>query len=212
MFAFEMKNLMILILMVLAANVSGQVPEKPSMLKGVGLNLTAKGGYYPQFIIRLRPSFELQGIASYAYHTPDVSHFTKTEVEGWFMGGGLAVLTRPLRSKPQDPSKSVKGSLRLGLKYMRGQMQYDAYKVFEGRSFDSYIYRDSQQKLKTDYGELSVGYEMVIKDRVKVDLIPIILGDSGVYSKSGFTLPFSAIGGHTGFPLAAGVGVSYLWR
>jgi hypothetical protein len=207
-----MKNFILILSILCFSIASGQVPEKPKTLKGIGINLTAKGGYYPQFFIRPFPYLEIQAIGTYSYHTPTVSHFTKTTVQGWFMGAGLSVLTRPLRSKTLDPNKKVKGSLRIGLKFMGGRMQYQAYKRFEGNYFDPYVLTDNQKNLKTNYGEISLGYELAIKNRIKVDLIPIILGDSGVYSSTGFTLPYSTIGGHTGFPLAAGIGLSYLWR
>lgn len=182
------------------------------MLKGITANLTAKGGYYPMFFVRPLPGIEFQGVAAYSNHSPKLSYFDETNVQGWFVGGGIAFLDRPFWNKPQDTEKAVKGSFRVGFKFMAGRMQYDAYKVFSGNSFENYTYTDSQRKLNTDYGELTIGYEMIIHDRIKIDLIPIIIGDSGVYSKTGFTLPFSAIGGRTGFPLAAGVALSYLWR
>ena len=201
-----------LLIMMFASIVYSQSEDNAKMLKGVGVNLTAKGGYYPMFFIRPSPALEIQAIAGYSYHKPNVSHFTETTVQGWFVGGGVALLSKSLWQESKVTHKNVIGGFRIGFKLMRGQMQYDAYKQFEGSTFEPYIYRDSQQKLKTSYGEFSLAYELKIKDRVTIDLIPIILGDSGVYSTTGFTLPYSAIGGRTGVPLAAGIAINYLWR
>jgi hypothetical protein len=189
-----------------------QVTDSSTATKGIGAVLTTKGGYHPYVFIRPFSGVEFQAIRGYSSHQPTISHFTQTSTQGWFGGAGVIIYGRPYWAKPKTEDKNVVGSFRLGIKYIRGQMSYQGSKEFEGYAFGNYVHEVNERKVKTDYGELSLGYELIIKKRIKIDLVPIILGDSGVESASRFVLPFSAIGGHTGFPLASGIGLSYLWK
>lgn len=206
-----MKEIALLSILLYTTAALGQHTEP--RLKGLGVNVTAKESIYPQFFIRITPAFELQGIASYGVSTKTINDFNNSKLEGWFVGGGAAMLTRPLRRKVQEPDKAVKGSFRFGFKIMGGRMRVQADKIFPSQTFTPYTYRVDEKNVQTAYFEVSLSYEMNIADRVMVTLSPIILGDSGVDRVDGsFTPTRSIIGGQTNQPLNAGIAISYLWR
>lgn len=206
-----MKGIMLLAILLYATGALGQEPVPK--LKGVGINLTAKESIYPQFFIRLSPAFEVQGIANYSISTKTINNFDNSTIEGWYIGGGAAMLTRPLRRKVQESSKVVKGSFRFGFKVMGGKMRVQADKFFPSRTFTPYTYRVDERNVSTAYFEVSLSYEMIIADRVMVTLSPLTIGDSSVDRvDSSFTPTHSIIGGRIGQPLNAGIAISYLWR
>jgi hypothetical protein len=206
-----MNSLVTMLLVALCSVTFAQDSTVISNLKGVGARLTTKTAYTTSLMYRPWAHLELQAIAGYSYHTPQVANFDKVIVSGAYIGCGLAFIPRPLFDS-YNPHKKVKGSARLGVQFIRGAMRLEVEKTFNGSAFDHKTITETYKNVKTMYSELSLGYEINIKDRIKIDLIPIILGDSYVQRTDYFIANFSHIGGKTGWPLAAGLGITYLWK
>lgn len=183
-------------------------PKKP--MKGVGITLKPGSAYYGDIIIRPIEGAEFHLLGGYGKHNPILANMTKSTVKGWYAGGGLSLVTAPMR-RNYNESKWLNGSLRISLSTMVGQVSMNTVKIFPGEKYEDYIFGYSMNREWFTGFEWVFGYELNFDEMIKLGLYPLMVSTGTKLDTEGFELEFLPGLGYT-FRVLPGFSLHYIWR
>lgn len=197
-----------LMAILLGSNVHAQ-DRKDELYKGAGFVLKPGGAYYVDYAITPARWAELKLLTGYGSHVPKISNMDKTTVKGWYAGGGISLLTAPMR-KNYNEEKSVNGSLKVSFSLMAGKVSMNSKKIFQGEEYEDFVLRYSMKNEWFKGFEWKVGYELNFDDEVKLGLYPFILCGGSYSGIETFELEFLPGLGYIFTPIP-GISLQYIW-
>jgi hypothetical protein len=204
------KPYLVLILLLSVLDARSQNDSTASVFVGAGIQGRVQGTYFTELWVRPIEKIQLHAIYGKTTVRANINNFDNAKVSGTYWGAGISGVFFQGEKLFPNFRKSPTTAVSIGARYMLGDMDFEADRTITSSAYEDFVIDIKAENLRFIYIEFFATIEIMIANRIKLDLTPIMVKHAQVESFEEATVRYNPLGGRSAMLRPSlGIGLSY---